>query len=367
MPSHYQSALFIALQQRVEVDLVVRYFRGVQENRRTEGWAKGHHYQGFESCVENCVTPRAIAETVLDWRDRIHVISMNFNAQLIDLFCRENVRWVHWSEMPGIRLADLLSYRMWLYNILKPLVLRGKFREGLRIKKHALGVFGQGKLARNAFELMGIPRKMICDLYYSPASLERKDPCEKIIEFAGHRKVFLSVGVLCKRKGIDLLLKAFAGLKTNDWCVVLCGLDKEKGFYFSLVERLEITKKVFFLGAHPVEDIAEVYEASDVLVLASRFDGWGAVINEAASLGLALIGTEMCGAAWHIIRDGENGFRVKEDSISALQQALQSYVENPGLVKTHGRKAKEIYNSQFSPVSNAERFVHGLKSLIETF
>jgi len=364
IPSHYQSALFTALQHHNEVNLVVRYFHGVEGIRKDEGWAADHDHNSYESCVAGYHSPRAMLETIVDWRDRIHVISINFNANLIKLFCREHVKWIHWSEMSGIRLANLLGFRMGLYHLLNPIVLKCKYKEGLLIKNHALCVLGQGKLAKNSFEQMGIPRNMIHDLYYSPAPLERMKPCQQIIDFASDRKVFLFVGALCRRKGVDLLLKAFASLKTDDWCLVMCGLDKENGLYYAMAERLGIVDKVLFLGAYPVEEIATVYRASDVLVLSSRFDGWGTVLNEAASLGLAIIGTEMCGAAWHVISDGENGFRVKEDSVLSLKKALKTYTENPGQVQIHGQKAKSIFKRQFSPGKNADRLVQVIKRIM---
>jgi glycosyltransferase involved in cell wall biosynthesis len=361
IPSHYQASFFCALQRRDDVDLVVRYFHVSSDLRKREGWAT-HHLETYEKSVEGLPAQEAMAETVPDWRQRIHVINSNFSRDLVELFCRESVSWVHWSEMPGIRLAELLRYRIWLYRLLNPLMLLLKFRESYRLKRYALGVFVQGVLAERSFRIMGVPQKKIAYLYYSPDSLVEMPPCPKVVDFARGRKVFLYVGGLCQRKGIDVLLRAFSHLNTTDSCLVLCGLDKESGCYALLAEELEVQNSVLFLGSYPAKQIAEVYSASDVFILPSRFDGWGTVLNEAASLGLPLIATDMCGASWHVIKEGENGFKVRTDSIADLKNALQVYVSNTTLINKHGERSKTVFFEEFSPEKNVDRLVNAIRT-----
>lgn len=361
IPSHYQSSFFCELQRQSNVDLVVRYFRSSSNIRQREGWAV-HEFQTYEKSVEGLPTPEAMAETVPDWRQRIHVINSNFSCDLIELFCRESVNWVHWSEMPGIRLAELLGYRTRLYRLLNPLMLLLKFREGYRLKRYAMGIFVQGVLAEKSFRIMGVPQEKIARLYYSPDPLNEMPPCRKVAEFARGRRVFLYVGALCHRKGIDILLQAFSHLNTTDWCLVLCGLDKESGRYELLTEHLDVQDSILFLGSYPAELIAEVYSASDVCVLPSRFDGWGTVLNEAASLGLPLIATDMCGAAWHVIKEGENGYKVRTDSVADLKKAMQVYVNNPTLINKHGEHSKTVFYEEFSPEKNVDRLVDTIEN-----
>ena len=359
IPSHYQSSFFCALQRRDDVDLVVRYFHTSSVLREKEGWAI-HHFEPYEKSVEELPTPEAMAKTVPNWRQRTHVINSNFSRDLVELFCREGVSWVHWSEMPGIRLAEFLGYSTRLYRLLNPLMLLLKFREGYRLKRYARGAFVQGVLAEQSFRIIGVPQEKIAYLYYSPDPLIELAPCRKLVEFARGRKIFLYVGALCHRKGIDILLRAFSLLNAADWCLVLCGLDKESGRYALLAEQLAVKESVFFLGAHPAKRIAEVYSASDVFVLPSRFDGWGAVLNEAASLGCPLIATDMCGASWHVIKEGKNGFQVHTNSVADLKRAMQMYVDNTVLIKQHGEVSKTVFIEEFSPEKNVERLITAL-------
>jgi glycosyltransferase involved in cell wall biosynthesis len=360
IPSHYQSAFFHALDCRGDVDLRVVYFQPPSPSRAAEGWTDTHTYQPYESCVEGDSSLTDILAVVADAEERIHIISGHFSSDLVDRFCEEGIRWCHWSEVPGVRLAELLGYRMLLFRLLNPLMLACKRAEGKRIRKHALGAFSQGRLAHRAFRLMGVPEQMISDLYYVPTGLPVAEPCKEMLSFANGRKVFLAVGALCRRKGIGDLLKAFARLGADGWCLVLCGLDRADGQYQALAQELGIADRVLFLGAYPAAHISEVYNAADVFVLASRFDGWGAVLNEAASLGLPLVGTNQCGASWHIVQDGETGYRVRTGNVRSLASALEHYVRNPGLAAKHGQKARALFSDTFTPEANAARVVDAL-------
>lgn len=364
IPSHYQSALFHALAARVDVDLQVRYFQGVDAGRAAEGWNAQFDCEPFEQVLGGNWTSSGLAETLPDYAERIHLISSNFHQELVQAFSEQNIPWCHWSEMPGIRLAEKVGYRMSLFRLLNPLMLRMKHGEGRLIARHALGAFGQGKLAREAFQAMGVPADKTADLYYTPAALRDSSTAEAVSSFASGRRVFLAVGALCYRKGIDVLLKAFAQLETDEWCLVLCGLDRENGRYEKLAEKLGIAEQVCFLGAYPAEKIGEVYAASDVFVLPSRFDGWGAVLNEAASVGLPVIGTDLCGGAWHVVVPGKTGARARAGSANSLHTAMATYVDQPGLIAQHGAAAKRWFQQEFSPEANAQRLLTTLEDWV---
>ena len=364
IPSHYQSAFFRALDAQNNIDLKVFYLNGASNARAAEGWRDTHDYQPFECSAEGADLVENFDHLLPDWTERIHLICGYFAADLIDLFCRRGVVWCHWSEMPGIRLAELLGYRIPLFRMFNPLMLLFKRGEGRRIRKYASGAFGQGRLARKAFRLMGVPNNKIADLYYVPSALKPMAACDQIVKFATGRKVFLSVGALCKRKGIDVLLKAFARLETKDWCLVLCGLDKARGRYQALSEKLVITDRVLFLGAYPSQQIAAVYLAADLFILPSRFDGWGAVLNEATSLGMPLIATDMCGAAWHVIEEGKNGYRVKAGSVSDLAEKMRIYMEWPQLMEKHGHCSRDLFFREFTPERNVERLTQGISTFL---
>ena len=358
--SHYQDDFFEALSENPTIDLCVRYFAGDEKTRLEEGWNSATHLKTFEKVVDSAKDLGQLLGDVPDYQERIHVISRTFSPSLVDHLCKHKLPWVHWSEIPGISLSRILGYRVWLYKLLIPLMFLWKKQELSQIRNDALGVFVQGKLARDFFRRSGIDDNSIADLYYSPKSLTPLEPDAKVISFANKRRVFLYVGALDKRKGTDLLIRAFSKIQNESWCLVLCGIDRSNGVYTAMVNKLKLSSKILFLGSFAHNQVASIYCASDVVVLPSRFDGWGVVLNEAASLAKPLIGSSMCGASWHLIEDNHNGFRVEADSVEDLYKAMRTYVNQPDLISVHGENSKILFFKRHTPEKNVERCIEAL-------
>jgi glycosyltransferase involved in cell wall biosynthesis len=83
------------------------------------------------------------------------------------------------------------------------------------------------------------------------------------------------------------------------------------------------------------------------------------VLSEAASVGKALIATNACGAAHHLIIEGENGFRVPPNDATSLAHAMLSYTTDPGLAHRHGRRSQELF-AEYTPDRTVQRLVQGL-------
>jgi glycosyltransferase involved in cell wall biosynthesis len=229
------------------------------------------------------------------------------------------------------------------------------------VNRRALGAFAIGERARRDFIRWGIDERRIRLLPYSVAALEASGipPADRTAP------VFTQVGELCHRKGVDVLLQAFALVSRRhpDARLDLIGDGAQSAEYQKLASQLQIADAVRFMGAVPAPEVAGYLQRADVLVLASRFDGWGVVLNEGASLGKALIATDATGAADHLIRDGENGFRVPAGDPTALQEALARYCEDPALAKAHGTVSSKIFQD-YTPTANVERLRQGLASLL---
>jgi glycosyltransferase involved in cell wall biosynthesis len=209
---------------------------------------------------------------------------------------------------------------------------------------------------------MGIEDSKIRDLYYAPAAVESSPPSRSIKVMARGRIVFLVVGTLSRRKGTDVLLRAAETLDPKRACVVFCGGDLSAGRFRGLAAQLGVLDRVHFMGPQPNAELPAIYAASHVAVLASRFDGWGAVLNEAASAGLALIATNQCGAGLHLVQTGLTGVLVEAGCVKSLSEAMNLYVDDPGLASVHGAAAQDLYQREFSPAQNAARLVAGLSA-----
>ena len=150
----------------------------------------------------------------------------------------------------------------------------------------------------------------------------------------------LSVGRLAAEKGLDTLLRAVDGLPVE---AVLAGSGPEEARL-----RRMAGPNVTFLGTVTRDALPALYADADVFVLPSRSEPWGMTLNEAALAGLPLVSTSASGAAWELIEDGVNGFRVPPDDPAALRAALERLVGDDELRRTAGTRSREIA-ARFTP------------------
>ena len=63
---------------------------------------------------------------------------------------------------------------------------------------------------------------------------------------------------------------------------------------------------------------------TDLLVLPSRYDGWGAVVNEALLCGTPVVCSDAAGAA--CVLDGELGSAFPSENVTELRKALERQI-----------------------------------------
>jgi glycosyltransferase involved in cell wall biosynthesis len=138
----------------------------------------------------------------------------------------------------------------------------------------------------------------------------------------------LSVGSVVPVKGYDLLIAALATLPDMAWRLTIAG-DRTRNPAAAAQLDADIAAnglcdRVAVLGAVPPKRIIELYLASDVFVLASRFESYGMAIAEAIAHGLPLVST-MAGAIPDTVPAGA-GLLVPPDDVAALAQALRRLI-----------------------------------------
>ena len=360
VPSNHQTLFMEALDQDDRIDLQVRYFDKPSDDRLKMGWRDGDSLHEYEEYINEFDTA---LESLKDWKERIHIVigySYPFNRKLIPIFIKNHVKWVHWSERYGIGLAQRLNYNISLFKLLRPLFLLTKRSYGKLVNKNAFGCFAQGELARRDFIGMGIDNNKIENLYYTTAPLTNVDETPKVLNEFPYKYKFLYTGRLNNRKGVEDLLIAFSGLVNADyWGLVLLGNDETDGYFQQVSKEVGIDNKVLFVGGVKADEVSAFFSAADVFVLPSRYDGWGAVVNEAASLGLPIITSDQTGAAFHLVENGKNGYIVGAGDKDDLTVAMQNYVSNNELLSQHGNYSKELFKN-FSPEKNVERFISAI-------
>lgn len=152
----------------------------------------------------------------------------------------------------------------------------------------------------------------------------------------------LSVGSVVPVKGYDLLIAALATVADLPWRLTIAG-DRTRSVAAAAqldadIEAHRLSDRVAVLGAVSPERIDELFLASDVFVLASRFEGYGMALAEAIAHGIPVVST-MAGAIPDTVPAG-TGLLVPPNDVAALAQALRRLISDRAERRRLARNAR---------------------------
>ncbi len=153
-------------------------------------------------------------------------------------------------------------------------------------------------------------------------------------------KRVISAGRYAYEKGYDMLLKAWAIVTEvyPDWELHIFG-DGDSSSYAKMSQQLRISDSVFL---HPsTSDIAEEFSNSSIYVMSSRYEGFGLVLAEAMSCGLASIAFDCPYGPRTIIEDKHDGLLVQREDIKQLSDGLLYLMSNKTIRTALGSNASE--------------------------
>ena len=117
--------------------------------------------------------------------------------------------------------------------------------------------------------------------------------------------IILYTGRLEKIKGLDLLLNSFSKTDNSNFKLVLVGNGSEKETLEKQCKDLGIENKVLFVGFYSGKELYAWYDLASFFILPSRFEPFGAVVNEALVFGCPVMASKYIGAIDFI--DESNG------------------------------------------------------------
>jgi len=234
----------------------------------------------------------------------------------------------------------------------KRLVLTFHGTEILRFSESPLRRWLAGRLIRHASRVSTLTtytQELLLErfphaadkLYLTPGAL--RTDFAVVPERAARSKdkiVVLTVGRLHPRKGQLITLRALQMLpdevrrRIEYWIVG----GRNKGDYEDQLRALAARDReltVRFFGNIPDEELAEVYERSDIFALTSiahrqSIEGFGLVYLEAAAHSLPIVAHNIGGVS-EAVRDGVTGLLVTPDRPAELAAAFEKLIHDEGL------------------------------------
>ena len=154
------------------------------------------------------------------------------------------------------------------------------------------------------------------------------------------RPVILFASKFMARKCPHDLLQAFARLVSDPAArqpyLVMVGDGEQRDFLKQRARTLGIEASVCFAGFRNQSELPRFYDLCDVFVLPSLLEPWGLVVNEVMNAGRAIIVSDEVGAAFDLVRDGENGFVFPAGNVDALTDRLRRVLSDPDLSERMG-------------------------------
>ena len=164
------------------------------------------------------------------------------------------------------------------------------------------------------------------------------------------QKMLLTVANFNQIKGLDVLCKAVFILRNkgvmNDACLYIVGQpDADMNELGKLIEKLGVGEDIRMVGI--TNNVPDYLLSADVYIQASRKEGIGLALMEAASAALPLIGTKVGGIP-EVVQDGKNGILVEPDNAEMLAGAIERLLQNVELRQQFGRNSLNVYEKSFS-------------------
>lgn len=206
--------------------------------------------------------------------------------------------------------------------------------------KHINHLFTTGNHGIRCFKLAGMPNDKIHQWGYFTEF--DSDLAESTFS-ENMQPTVIFVGKIDERKNILPLVSILNELQDlyGEANIIGTGPLESK-----LMEHIANNDKIHYLGSKPNDEVKLYIGQSDLLILPSLFDGWGAVVNEALSQGTRVLCSDMCGA--EILLDEK--FRGGEFSLHPfdLKSRLVKWLEKGPLIK---EDRKEIISWAINHIS----------------
>jgi glycosyltransferase involved in cell wall biosynthesis len=235
----------------------------------------------------------------------IHIVSgvqaFKLPSRAFKIAVRKNLTTGIFSEpfnWMGVK-GKLRFFKYWLFR--------------MRYSKHICFILTTGRRGRRCFESVGFSKSIIYDWAYFTET-----HTIAIHENQTENPKLLFIGSIDTRKNVLRLVSVCKKLGFIDNLTII-GTGPLENQLQQAIQNTECN----YLGKVPNQEIHKIIAASNVLILPSIYDGWGAVVNEALMCGTPVIASDNCGAS--ILLRGIRGrmFSIEKDN---LEEVLRDFL-----------------------------------------
>jgi len=173
------------------------------------------------------------------------------------------------------------------------------------------------------------------------------------------KKILLSVGGLYKIKGHHLIIKSLKKLieRGHDIELWIVGEGYYKNQLKKLVDSMGLKDSVKFLGIKNHDELAKIYNLSDIFILANYQEITPAV-NEALVCEIPIVAME-CGGCNFVIPNKDYGLISKRFDIDDMSNKIEYLINNKKLAEKMAKRGRQHIMENFSIEKVADKIYNG--------
>lgn len=239
-----------------------------------------------------------------------------------------------------------------------PILVRSRFKKyvydysfGYRVLQNAQRMIAKSPLEKSQYLKVNIPEENTAlipngiDFSECPDDLNPGE-FKKKFNIPKDAKVVLFLARIHKRKGLDLLVRAFSKIKSENIKLVITGPDD--GFLketLKSVQDLNLNGKVIITGPLYGRDKFQAFTDADLYVLPAIQENYPKSVLEAILCKVPVIIIEDCGIA-HLIKD-RVGLAIPYN-VNALYFAIEKILADSDLIKFFKENSMHLLQEHFS-------------------
>lgn len=170
------------------------------------------------------------------------------------------------------------------------------------------------------------------------------------------KKNIVFVGRIAYEKGCNVLLEAFHKLNRDDCKLIFYGDGNEREKLESEIKSLRLQDRCRVTGYLPNSEICLAIETADLIVMPSLHEEFGGLILEIASVGKAVIASNVGGIPT-LIENGKTGLLFECGNTDELCERINDIIDKNDILQAYGKALNDNLIKTYSFSDNIDKII----------
>lgn len=181
------------------------------------------------------------------------------------------------------------------------------------------------------------------------------------------KRVMLFLSRIHPKKGLPMLLNAWAKLKPSDWELRIAGPDENghRNDIEALTSKLELDAVVSFLGPLNGAQVSDAYMAADAFVLPTHSENFGLVVTEALAHSIPVLTTTA--TPWDELESKECGWFVPPTELGIETGLSRVFGSSISELHDMGQRGRTLVANKYAWAPVADRFVDSYERVLSEY